>query len=287
MKGEGFLLFGLILVIAARLSEYASKARPGDPPQWLSAWASTNRSGIALSVLILSMIVPVNDMFQRRFARRHAARPFLQRTLDEYASRYFPKQSERKNRLTIFKETSGWTAMLYGFVGLRAFRSRATFRRICALRPGRKYLGVYVRSSEARNKKSFTMLRISDASDGCEGMAGHVWENGSCCVVDLPALTQVEVGKVARLSDLAPGHPVRVYAESTNLGRDEKLIALKAVRFPARHFIGELIRRPDGQRWGVLLLDSEDPDCPVLPGSSTPADHWLKECATFAGKLVT
>lgn len=280
-------MFGLVLVLVSKLSEYASRVRPGDSPRWLSVWASTNRSSIALSVLLLSTLVPINDIIQRRNARRHAAQPFLQRLLDEYASRYFQKQSERKNRLTIFKETSGWSALLYAFVFLRGFRSWATFRRICGVRPGKKYLGVYARSSEARNKRSFTLLRISDDARGCEGMAGHVWENGSCCVVDLPAVTQAEIQKVSRLSGLPPDHPVRIYAESTGLQADEKLVVLKAVRFPARHFIGELIRCPDGQRWGVLLLDSEDPDCPVLPGSSTPADQWLKECATFAGKLVT
>lgn len=285
MKGRWFFYFGFLLFVVSKVSEYASRARAGDPPRWLSTWAEINRPNIALAVLFLSALVPLADLVRSEFQTRHAAKPFLKRLLDEYASRYFEKEAEKRNRLTIFKFTTGYAVLFYGIVGMRALKSRPYFRRLLQIRPGRKYLGVYTRSSEGRNAKSFAVMRASDQSDECEGMVGHTWENGSCCVVDLPHVTREDVRRVTDLSTLALDHPVRVYATVTRL--DKNFTALKSVRNPARHFIGQLIRCPDGQKWGVVMLDSEDPHCPVLPGSNSPADVWLRECAAFAGKLVT
>jgi hypothetical protein len=247
-----------ITSFVAALVVYASKVSAADWPQWLSEWFISHRPLLALGLLCLSILGTLVEAVRWYIEKRHGAKGALQRLLDAFANSEF-KGRAKKNRLTLFKTTSGFRVFSYGLIRLPLLDQVHKWRALKRLRPRWKYLGVYLRASEARNRKSTTALRVSDSADHCEGMAGLVWEEGACMLANLPRISAARVRDVAKFDSLEASDPIRIYAESTNI-RD--LVLLQSMEHYARHFMGYLIRRQDGTPWGVLLLDSEEDVCP-------------------------
>ena len=263
---------------------YALKVDATNWPAWLSSWFVSHRPGLSLALLGLSVAGTLVELGRSYIERRHGYKPALQRLLDDFAAREF-KGRAKKNRLTLFKATSGLRLFLYGLARLPLFEKSHKWAALRRLRPRRRYLGVYVRASEARNRRSTTALRVSDTAAECEGMAGSVWEEGACLLANLPKIDPREVRSITALDTLPEHHPIRVYARGTNI---RELVLLQSMEHYARHFLGCLIRRQDGTPWGVLLLDSEEETCP-FPDDGTGGDFGQRffMLAAVFGKLIT
>lgn len=140
------------------------------------------------------------------------------------------------------------------------------WKALARLRPRHKYLTVYLRPGGTRNQHSIVALRVSDSPETCEGVAGLVWENGSYLLSNLPSITPAEVRAVKNFTDLASGSPILEYLQATNLNGENGWCVMQSMEHFARHFMGFRIQKKDGNFWGVVLLDSQQEQCPF--GSS-------------------
>jgi hypothetical protein len=201
------------------------------------------------------------------FAARHAFR----RSVLEEALNVLVSQcggASRKNRITLFRCVSGRRAFCgsYWRMGLKAFSEeyRPMRRLLKKVEWGAKYLQVYARSQDAKNRLSPIIFRVSDYPEKCEGMAGVVWSEQGACKGSLPKLVETDV-RLLRSSTLeqiqakAASSRVRKYVSQTNLNSTE---LVHAVRSFSRHFMGQIVHTPQRRDWGVLLLDSEEEECP-------------------------
>lgn len=128
---------------------------------------------------------------------------------------------------------------------------------------GMRYLHVYARASEARNRRSTAAWRISDRKEECEGIAGLAWEESFCVAPNLPKLGTGELSGVTSLASLDERDARREYAIRANV-RNE--VILRAMDTYARHYMATVVL-VNGKPWGVLVLDSEASECPFTANS--------------------
>ena len=285
MRRKHVLLISLstVTAIVSSLVAYSTKLQPTDEPQWFSSWVYGKRATLAFALLALSWLGAIVEWVRAYLAERHHDKAVLQRIVDDFARTQF-KSRVRKNRLTVFKVTSGFRCFGYSMVRLPLLEKGYKWRAASRLKFRSNYLGIYLRASETRNVKSTTALRISDNPDECEGMAGLVWEETSCILPNLPKIDPADVRRVSSLDALPFDHPIRQYARATNI-RD--IVLLQSMENLARHFMGYIIRRSDGTPWGVILLDSEEEHCPFETPGGAPFAEKLSDCARVLGKVVT
>ena len=177
----------------------------------------------------------------------------LQFVLDKYQGKAFVKRSRPDpkdyHRVTIFQFKRNvwfpchWSAKgtwwPYGG-GMHPFRSN--------------YLVPVLRSGRL-SRKTRAIFYVSDSGDDCEGVAGMAWVTEEAAIATgLPS-----IGSATRKRD------IQEYAEST--GSDEALVESilaakkKAKReSPIPRAIVAIPVERNGKNWGVVVLDSRDPD---------------------------
>jgi hypothetical protein len=255
-------LSALTSVFAAAVA-YATKVKEGDTPSWLVAFALSKRESLAAGLLGLSVLGTMVESARAYISERHMSKGVLQKLLEDLAKTLFGENAKR-NRLTLFKKTRGWRVFVWALIKLPWFGKRHKWRALFRLKWRDDYLGVYLRPSSVRNKNSLTAFRISDQARYCEGVAGLVWEENFVMIAGLQKVDPESTRKIKGLADLPATDPIAQYARSTNVSDP---ILLKSIENPARHFFGTIIRLGDGRPWGVLLLDSEEDDCPFPFGT--------------------
>lgn len=160
---------------------------------------------------------------------RIANRGEIKRVLDSFQESFFrsvPSQDQFKHRATLFKARKNLAGQA-------------------------QYLKVFARSGTAY-QKSRTWFRINDESSdpsANEGVAGRAWfTNSQITVTDLPLWPNA-------------GNPSKD-AECQRYARDGFLSLETAARLEikSRSISATVVRNRAGQRWGVLVLDSQEPD---------------------------
>lgn len=267
--------------VVAAVAYYAIRTRPGDEPGWLSSWAISQRPLLTASLLVLTIAGAATEWIRALLSDDIENTRVLQRLLDDFSTREFPLRG-RQNRLTLFRALPGWRAWWVGLRRLPIFAKGHKWAALRRLRFQDVYLVVHLRASDSRSRKSAVALHISDQAEGCEGMAGLAWEENHCFKGNLNKLNPKDVRAIETLDALPIGHPIREYAEQTNV-RDITL--LRSVDNFARHFMGTIIRKSDGTPWGVLLLDSEDDRCPFTATGGSFAERF-NDLAGLLGKFV-
>jgi hypothetical protein len=154
----------------------------------------------------------------------------IKKILDSLHEIYFqsvPKEELFKHRTTLFK----------------AYRSLLTRRR--------NHLKIFERSGTAY-LGSKTCFRIDDnREDINEGIAGRAWFiNAKCTVNDLPEWP--EMGSTGpQQNPTCFEYAKRGFVSIERAGQ---------LTVKSRSFIATVVRNREGDRWGVLILDSRDPD---------------------------
>jgi hypothetical protein len=283
------LFASLLLAIGLCLMNYATRI-PADDKNlpFVSSFVFAHRLDLANSVLVLGLATALVDFFVKHVLEgRYESQRMIEKLLASYSKALFDSQT-MSNRLTLFKRTRGWSAFLWGLGKQKIFPMRENwhaFRALFTINMNADYLRVYLRPARSWNRASTAAFRISDDPNMCEGVAGLIWSQNSVVkICDLPTLQSTQLFGLKKLNDLAPDDNVRKYAEATNVTKPHLLLARK--RF-ARHFVGTVIENSAGERWGVLLLDSDDENCPLAAGSSTTEyQKRFEDCALILGKLV-
>lgn len=282
-KSKALLTLSTATSVFAALGYYATRAKEGDPPTWLSGWALSHRPTLAQWLLGLTLLTAITEWIRAIWTDRLENRRVLQRLLDDFSAREFPLRS-RKNRLTLFKAMVGWRAFLIAVRRLPLLRKPHKWKALRRIRFGDTYLVVFLRASDARSPKSAVALRVSDQAASCEGMAGLAWEENFCFKGNLAKPNPDDVHRLRTWDSVPATDPIRQYAEETNV---KDIVLLASVDNFAGHFMGTLIRRADGKPWGVLLLDSEDEACPFTTNTTGGAfGQRFNALAGLLGKFV-
>ena len=255
------LFLSTLTLLASAAVTYALRVQPGDPPAALSRWFIENRPLLALGLLVIAVTTALLEWIRFFTAQRTERKTAIQRVVDDFAETIF-KGAVRQNRVTVFRAISGWKVWRNGLAILHVGRDLAKWQRLWRVKTHATYLSVYVRAAASRYVSSATALQVSDDPAKCEGVAGRVWEEGLFVLTDAPPITPEQVRATKCLSELSANHPVRIYAERTNVA-EERLTLLRSMQHLGHHFCGSVIKRRDGTLWGVLLVDSDDASCPL------------------------
>lgn len=181
------------------------------------------------AVLILAIIILGLNFLQEVLERWATDRRKLKQVLDsahKVCFRGVPEERLYLHRVTLFK----------------ASRRRSV--------PG-AYLKIFARSGTAFQRSDTRLLIDDERLDGNEGVAARAWfTNAQATVVNLPAW---------------PEHPNPDHLNDPlcNEYATKGLIPInKAARLTvkSRSIDATVVRKPSGERWGVLVLDSQEPD---------------------------
>jgi len=274
----------LATVLGAAVA-YAVRVKQGDSPAWAVNIAIDHRAALALWLLAVTFMVAALDFTRAYFDARHQTRFVLDRILGELSKTLFP-QGGRHNRITLFNCTSGWRVLAWGLVRV-PFGKRHKWRALSRLTWSGRYLGVYLRPTDSRGRKSTAAFRVSDESSECEGVAGRIWDlAGQWMIYDLPKIESRDLRKIASQQELEANPLVRDYAAKTNM---LNFHTLDVCDHFAKHFYGTLIRKSDGSAWGVLLLDSFEDLCPFIDNGrpSLSFVQRFNDYALIIGKIVS
>lgn len=120
------------------------------------------------------------------------------------------------------------------------------------------HVGRYLRSPEPQG--SYRWFGVGNSPRECFGIAGLIWFQDVFLAESLPDIRQCSYHSIGQVSALPGGQreAVQEYLARGNLHDNLKL--LKTMKGPAQLFVGTVIRKPDGSKWGVLLLDSTESD---------------------------
>jgi hypothetical protein len=237
-------------------------------------------------LFIATAVVAVLDLLKDYWDRRHQTDLVLDKILNELSRALFPNAA-RHNRITLFNRTRGWRVFLWMLIRMpvrsKAYRWKAMWR----IRWMGDYLGVYLRPMGTKGKKSSAAFRVSDVSEECEGVAGHIWDlAGQWMIYGLPKVDTKVAHNIASQQELDSNQTVKTYAADTNMLSYKVLYTCDEF---ARHFYGTLIRKSDGSPWGVLLLDSFQEECPFI-ANGNPIESFINRFNDFAlilGKIVS
>ena len=220
----------------------------------------------------------------------------------KYFSESMPSTSTngRSNRLTLFKCSLGIWISLSTFYRLSILVQHPN--KYCAAVfswPWRHYLISYIRPDGSRFSKTPTKFRVAEQASLCEGLAGRIWEEGFYVLSDLPAVNAEDVKRITKRDcrnlslDEDPqctiSDDAREYLKATFL---QEWSTIRGLGTFSRHFAGVLIRDKDGEPWGVLMLDSNDPqspiDNPVDPSNykSSEGMKRLHDCSSVISALI-
>lgn len=186
-----------------------------------------------LLVAVIALLVFALKIVHSVLERWTANKGTLKTVLDNVHKTYFGDNSERayEHRISLF-------------------RPRLNLRDLFKFKRPSRSLRLYARSGTAYSK-SPRRFRIDDNNEGMnEGVAGRAWFiNGKTPVVPLPewpnGIEDPESDQTCR--DYASGGFISV-AQAADL------------RVKSRCLQATVVRKKTGERWGVLVFDSRDPD---------------------------
>ena len=278
-------LVSTVTALLAGAIAYIDDLDENDPP-WLIAYAVKYKSKIALALFVLTVLLALGDWFRSYIDERHQEGLVLNKVLNELSRTVFP-QGARRNRITLFNLTSGWRIFLWGLVRIPIFGKAHKWRALFRVKWMDDYLGVYLRPTDSRGRKSTAAFRVSDNDGECEGVAGRIWASaGQVIVAELPRVDAGDIRRIASLSQLEANATVKEYAEKSNMLNYH---GFDACDLFARHYYGTLIRQSDGSPWGVLLLDSFEDVCPFM-ADGEPSESFVQrfnDFATVIGRVVS
>jgi hypothetical protein len=274
----------LAAVLAGTIAYFDDLDNKTDPP-WLVQHAITYKSKIALALFVLTVILTVCDFLRDYIESRNSEEKVVAKILDDLSKTLFP-QGGRQNRITLFKRTEGWRTFCWGLIRLPIFKRTHKWRALWRTKWRDSYLSVYMRPMDTKGRRSTAAFRVSDESQECEGIAGQIWDDaGQKIVIDLPRMDQNAIRRIRSQSELDADPTIKAYASSINMLNYKSLDACDHF---ARHFFGTLIRKSDGEPWGVLLLDSFEDKCPFTIDGK-PAETFVQRFNDYAkliGKIV-
>ena len=256
-----------------------------DPP-WLIDFAAKHKSKIALGLFVLTLLLTAADWLRSYVEGRHESKRVLAKILNELSGSLFPNGA-RRNRITLFSQSSGWRLFFYGLLRNPLWGKPHKWKALFRLKWREDYLGVYLRPMDSKGRKSTAAFQVSDDSQECEGVAGRIWDiAGQWMVTDLPRVETRAIRRIASQSELESNAAVKAYASKTNM---LSYRGFDACDHFATHYYGTLIRRSDGTSWGVLLLDSFVEECPfTMDGEPSPSFvQRFNDFATIIGKIVS
>jgi len=144
---------------------------------------------------------------------------------------------------------------------LTLFRCQRLWRRLLIGR----YLAVHVRSGP--HSQTRRLFRVGDRDVDCEGIAGWIW------YIDA-AIPRTQL--LAWPDDPNDAAGQQAYADAGRLSLEKA----RSLNVKARVFWGSIIR-VNGEKWGVLLLDSR-----VTTDLGEVAERILQHCATLLNKVL-
>lgn len=278
-------VLGVMSAILAGILRFSLASPPSGIFAPLHRFALANQGEITLTLVVVTVLLPVVEGIRTYLTDRHQTKSVLDRVISGYSREWF-NDTTRDNRLTLFKVSSGWRLMSWALV--RApFAPKSWGALLFRLRPMEKYLGVYIRPRNVRNHLSAAVFRISDRPEECEGVAGLTYDkNGLCSIEELPAINAEMVSSVSKLDGLSHDDPVRIYAARTNV---KSVGMLRERKQFSRFFAGTVVRDSNDCTWGVLLLDSADQDCPVIVNGKFDTNYLTRftDCARIVGRIIT
>lgn len=181
-----------------------------------------------LVIILAALAIPAIPWLQRRWHGHPKLLPVLDEVLSAIRTDAFEKTGglQSNNRVTLFAH--------------RRFYLAAVIRRGMSpwggwLVPARRYGHI--------SQRSKTLFRAPDDGSKAEGIAGQAWVNDDkvASVMDLPP--------ISRDSD---EEELRKYAKETFVDVKQ----LKKVGQFSKSIVAFAVQRADGDRWGVLVLDS-------------------------------
>lgn len=295
MTTKPFILLGLTtftLFFLAYLAYLGNTdlAKTPDPlgPDWLARALDTR---ITLWVFIATAFGALLQLLEKLVLAHRARKQTVQKILDELV-RDLLNNDPRNNRCTLFVAVWGWRALFHVLARLwwqdeKRKVLRDSLRLI--IDPFGLYLYAYVRAMRSNNDRSCAIFKVyQNKLASSEGVAGMVWAEGFAALSVKALPTRDERKLLDRFStfDLfAATHAVRRYATETNVAR---LCQLRARNHLASHFVGQVVEARDGNRWGVLLVDSLHEKCPFPGGGHDLAfKRNLRTYAQIISLLLT
>ncbi|MFC4309097.1 hypothetical protein ACFPN2_08405 [Steroidobacter flavus] len=283
-------ILGVVISIGLYALNYVGRFNSTDSDvPWLASLLLGQKGVLATSVFTLSLCSVGLDGLRNYLGARHDTKNVVEKLLNSYAKTLFADRA-MSNRLTLFKYSRGWRVFLWALIKLKFFPLREQWpriREVLGIKWTAYYLGVYLRPKNSWNRVSTAAFRVSnDAPDLCEGIVGRIWrENG---LVEVTGLDHVDRAlilavKGVTIESLPVADPVRRYAEATGVKSVQSLLARTHL---ARHFVGTVIENAGGERWGVLLLDSGDDECPAIGDGTSEFQQRFRDCALILGKVV-
>ncbi len=229
----GHLVLSVIVVVVSRVLGLPS---PDGESFWTSALAFTQEYG--WWVILLGVFLGEGGLFWIESRESTMVTNALNAILKEFRDELFGDAGgqEGDHRVTLFQHRK---------TCLRAIWKRGRLPwggwLVPVARPGRS------------SQRSHSVFRAPDDPSGHEGIVGKAWGANRKAheVFDLPDLSEVENPKRNPL--------VGEYAERSSVSPRWVRRRVRKKRLLARSIIGFTVQKPDGTAWGVLVLDSKDP----------------------------
>ena len=269
MQKRSIWIAGLAFVaaIVAAFSTYAAGLKPTPDPGWFTRITLAYKPYALAGGLTAAACLAFAQFLQVFLARPAFRRKAIQGVLDVLVSEC--KGNPRNNRVTVFKKAPGWKVWWICWWRLKGrFWTEEEQRKLEAVRNIKwtaDYLYVYVRSSQSRRQLSTVAFLVSDnVRNMSQGVAGQVWEEGAAFLPNLDSLKETDRDNarkcsVEEISKKKGPDRLKRYVATTWI---KDSVQLRSFDTFARHFMGQVIQVPGVGPWGVLLLDSEEYDCP-------------------------
>lgn len=255
---------GVVVSILVELLHYISTFKlpepaslhPADASVWYDIVARVQPSTNWL-ILLLAIFAAILSLLGYALGESRYRKTLVAQQLEECACHF--STNKTAHRFTVFRKVSGWrvmAAVLYRNVFYRQDHFSSDWRkrfRGMWINPLYDYLLPYVRPRNSVNAVSCSAFRISDRPSLCEGIAGQVWTQDALTKSTTVSFDDGALRNIKELDEYPDDDPVRIYAEETNI---QSAWRLRAMERYARHFYGCVIQGTDGEKIGVILMDS-------------------------------
>jgi hypothetical protein len=212
-------------------------------------------------ILLAAVCIAALEVIERFFGTLHFRKEKVQGILDHVVRELFSSKP-KENRCSLLKAAKGYVvAPIILYRVLFHSEDKLVHVRAILLNPFGTYLYVWARAKGSRNSKSCVAFRVHNrAGKYCEGIAGKVWQLDVFEAHNLPSLSSDDFPAALNINDLPENSPAARYARAGNIA---SLHQLRARERYATHFYGAVIESPKtAAKWGVVLVDSIDRDCP-------------------------
>lgn len=282
------ILVGLLHYISTYQIPKAASLHPADASVWYDIVARLQPITDWL-IFVLAVVAAVLSLLGYVVGESRYRKTLVAEQLEECAA-HFPI-NKTAHRFTVFRKVSGWhvmAAVLYRNIFYRQDHLRSDWRKRMRgmwINPLYHYLLPYVRPRNSVNAVSCSAFRISDRPTLCEGIAGQVWTQDVLIKSTTVSFRAGALRDIKELNEYPPTDPIRIYADETNI-RDAW--RLRAMERYARHFYGCVIQGTDGEKIGVILMDSTQITSPFPTGKRVKSlDRKMEKEAKTISRLLS